>query len=273
MHPTHTHFPSRFLPLAAALLCAMPALAQHSGDIGLVVEGGTIATHQIGAGGIGAPQRVFTATFGDAGAPYFTSNPGFDCVPGTFVPGTRVGFRFAAPLLLWDGAAFVPTDAGGPLLGERLRAAFLTANATTADGPVPGFDLAVQSNGGWHRHLSYTLLPATGAAVPEAGVYLVSLQLYSTDPAVHDSPTLLLVMNADADESVLADAVAAAEASLAPAPCDSDLNADGRVDGADLGLLLGSWGGSGAADLNGDGTVNGADLGALLGAFGDCPGA
>ena len=109
--------------------------------------------------------------------------------------------------------------------------------------------------------------------MPEAGVYLASLQLYSTDPAVHDSPTLLLVMNADADESVLADAVAAAEASLAPAPCDSDLKADGRVDGADLGLLLGSWGGSGAADLNGDGTVNGADLGALLGAFGDCPGA
>lgn len=43
-----------------------------------------------------------------------------------------------------------------------------------------------------------------------------------------------------------------------------DLNGDGIVNGADLGILLGSWGGTGAADLNGDGVVNGSDLGMLL---------
>lgn len=46
----------------------------------------------------------------------------------------------------------------------------------------------------------------------------------------------------------------------------ADLNADGVVDGADLGLLLGAWGTSGA-DLNGDGVTDGADLGVLLGAW------
>ena len=52
-----------------------------------------------------------------------------------------------------------------------------------------------------------------------------------------------------------------------------DLNGDGSVDGADLGLLLGAWGTDGgisagaSADLNGDGTVDGADLGLLLGAW------
>lgn len=45
-----------------------------------------------------------------------------------------------------------------------------------------------------------------------------------------------------------------------------DLNGDGVVDGADLGLLLGAWGQSGG-DLDGDGTTNGADLGLLLGAW------
>ncbi len=46
-----------------------------------------------------------------------------------------------------------------------------------------------------------------------------------------------------------------------------DLNGDGIVDGADLGMLLGSWGPCGGcpADLNGDGIVDGADLGTLLG--------
>jgi hypothetical protein len=56
------------------------------------------------------------------------------------------------------------------------------------------------------------------------------------------------------------------------APNPADLNGDGVVDGADLGLLVGMWGDCGSAfcpaDLNGDGVVDGADLGVLLGAWG-----
>ena len=52
--------------------------------------------------------------------------------------------------------------------------------------------------------------------------------------------------------------------------CPADLNNNGVVDGADLGLLLGNWGNSGIGDINNDGIVNGADLGTLLGAFGPC---
>lgn len=54
-------------------------------------------------------------------------------------------------------------------------------------------------------------------------------------------------------------------------PCPADLNGDGAIDGADLGLLLGNWGIDGLGDLNGDNFVDGADLGLLLGAWGDCP--
>lgn len=59
---------------------------------------------------------------------------------------------------------------------------------------------------------------------------------------------------------------------LVPPPaCEpADLNCDGVVNGADLGLLLSAWGDCGNcdADLNNDGTVNGADLGLLLSAWG-----
>ena len=52
-------------------------------------------------------------------------------------------------------------------------------------------------------------------------------------------------------------------------PGDSD--GDGRVDGADLGRLLGAWGpataSSSVCDLNADGSVDGADLAILLGNF------
>jgi probable HAF family extracellular repeat protein len=44
-----------------------------------------------------------------------------------------------------------------------------------------------------------------------------------------------------------------------------DLNGDGNVDGADLGLMLAAWGSNGGpADLNFDQIVNGGDLGLLL---------
>lgn len=51
-----------------------------------------------------------------------------------------------------------------------------------------------------------------------------------------------------------------------------DLDGNGAVDGADLGVMLGAWGdcpatGACLADLDGNGTVDGADLGVLLGAF------
>ena len=47
----------------------------------------------------------------------------------------------------------------------------------------------------------------------------------------------------------------------------ADLNCDGVVNGADLGILLAAWGTSGPGDLNGDGIVDGADLGLLLTAW------
>jgi len=55
----------------------------------------------------------------------------------------------------------------------------------------------------------------------------------------------------------------------------ADLNGDGVVDGADLGILLNAWGTCAGSpclgDLNGDGVVDGADLGILLSAWGSGP--
>ncbi|HMN95964.1 MAG TPA: hypothetical protein PKC43_06545 [Phycisphaerales bacterium] len=57
-------------------------------------------------------------------------------------------------------------------------------------------------------------------------------------------------------------------------PCPGDLDGNGIVDGADLGILLGAWNTAGpVADLDGSGLVDGADLGVLLGFWGTCPGA
>ena len=54
---------------------------------------------------------------------------------------------------------------------------------------------------------------------------------------------------------------------LNPPEIPGDFDGDGVVGGADLGVLLASWGPCPApcpADLNGDGVVGGADIGLLL---------
>ncbi|MCH2161039.1 MAG: hypothetical protein MK085_04110 [Phycisphaerales bacterium] len=50
---------------------------------------------------------------------------------------------------------------------------------------------------------------------------------------------------------------------------EEDLNGDGEVNGADLGLLMANWAIAGSSgDIDGDGDVDGADLGRLLGKWG-----
>lgn len=75
--------------------------------------------------------------------------------------------------------------------------------------------------------------------------------------------TLGLFRPGTGDSVTFAAMVPTAVETCAPA----DLNCDGVVDGADLGILLGAWG-TPDGDLNGDGETDGADLGILLGAWG-----
>jgi hypothetical protein len=57
-----------------------------------------------------------------------------------------------------------------------------------------------------------------------------------------------------------------ADGTVGDASVPGDLNDDGLVDGADLTIMLASWGPCPGcvADLNGDGVVDGADLAMLL---------
>ena len=77
--------------------------------------------------------------------------------------------------------------------------------------------------------------------------------LESTDPPIEDTPG---DVNLDCGGG--------------PA-CPGDLNDDGAVNGADLGLLLAQFGGPGSGDFDGNGAVDGGDLGLMLSYWGECP--
>jgi hypothetical protein len=255
------------LALAAAIggaaCCATSAFAQHS-DIVISLDEGRLATAAL-EGAATVPARVFPATFGDTGIARFTSNPGFEASVGTFLPGSRTGFNALSGLSRFDGSGLVPaTD-------ERLEAKFLTLVTVIGTEPVGGFDLAVQSDGGWHRHLNYRLF-SSGGKLPSSGVYVVEFELYSTDGVTLPSEPFWIVFNDGRPQAEHDAAIAWANENLAggvPA-CPSDLDANGTVDASDLAAVLAAWGGL-DGDLDGDGLTGAADLATLLAAWGPCP--
>jgi len=85
-------------------------------------------------------------------------------------------------------------------------------------------------------------------------------------PAVEETMAITLSFSLTAGEQASFTSVFTA----LPVGVFGDLNGDGVVDGADLGVLLGSWGPCAGcpADLNGDGVVDGSDLGLLLSNWG-----
>jgi hypothetical protein len=248
---------------AATALITSSASAQHF-DITITRSNGAVTTSIDTTSGL-VPNRVFSADFGALGVPDFTDEPGFIAPAGTFEPGTRAGFNSLAGLRRFNGKALEPVG------DERIEASFLILSSVIGSEASPGFDLAVQSDGGWHRHLNFTLFSAS-AKLPPSGIYVVELELYATDGVTKPSAPFWIVFNDDRSEAEHDAAIAWVEANLAGSgpPCPSDLNADGSVTAPDLSILLSAWG-TGAGDINGDGTTNAIDLAALLSAWGPCP--
>lgn len=258
---------------AAVSLVGSASLAQHAGDILLTVEGGRIRTSLTQPGGfVRAGERVFASEFGEI-APNFTDEPGFDNVPGTFTPGTSIGFRVGRGLRVFDAYRFDRMDGA-------LRIEFGPLGVTTpaSDQAVEGFTISVADNGEWHRHLEYTLeSPATD------GIYLLELQLFSTDPGVAASEWFWIVFNQSMPESAHEVAVRWARIHLALA-CVADYDdgtgtgtPDGGVTVDDLLFYLALYemghpladtdDGTGTGVLDGGVTID--DMLYLIGRFSD----
>ncbi len=240
--------------LAAATLALGSAAAYaqpHASDILLDASTGTIRTGAFEPG-IGPlfPARLFVAELGTA-FPNFTADPGFDCAPGTFNPTTSIGFRIHGPLLRWDGSAFPPV-AGGEMLIEFIT---LSAQTPTIDTTVTGFTLRVGSNGQWHRHLDYTLLPPA-----DNGVYLLELTLFHTGPLLESEPFWILFDQNASTTELDAAAVWVEDNLINPQPqCPADWDASGGVDGDDIAAFFADWQ-AGDADIDESGCTDGDDI-------------
>ncbi|MFP4145017.1 MAG: PEP-CTERM sorting domain-containing protein [Phycisphaeraceae bacterium] len=214
----------------ALVLPASPAPASvddghtHDGDFGLHVEAGDIHAHPRVIGGLLGAEQDDSSTA-----------PGFDAEPGTFPDGSAVGFDILEPLGLWNGDGFDPLD---PATDEVLAITYVFGldieRRDTAGGFVTGFDVPVAGDGSWHQHLTWTLLGDGGSltGVPDAGVYLLTLQLRSSAEEIGPSEPLYLVFDSDAGEAAHEAAIDWTRTNLIPEPASL------AVLGLGAGLLL-----------------------------------
>lgn len=148
-------------------------------------------------------QQIFPAYFSDlAGGPYLTANPGFQAFRGTFLKGEVVHYRALGKLLHWSPATgrwgLAPAGVELILFGgipEEIvvghvqdptkwasqyqyheRGTRFSRNGVS--GPPTALIDDAKVGGSFHAHLDWKIESSDG--VPAAGVYMVSLSLWST---------------------------------------------------------------------------------------------
>lgn len=200
--------------------------------------------------------------------PNLTDNPGFDSTSGSFPVGTQIGFDILAALRLWDGDDFETID---PDYAMSVTKGSQVAATPATDSRVTGFTFGSADSGGrFHHHVRYFLDPFEFNAVP--GLWLLELELWSTNVAVLPSEPLFLVFASGAEALAQQDAaVAWVEQNRIGGACSpADLaEPRGILDLADIGAFVtGFTGGEPGADLAEPfGIFDLSDITAFVGAF------
>lgn len=221
--------------LIACASSSLPAQAQHA-DVVPRVENGRIVTggHEDATGEEFPSLRVFGYDFGeDPLDPYFAADPGFNAPAGSLPGNSQLRFDIPSSaaaglpvnLSYWDGTGGVTFTA--PASGETLRINLGAQNATlgSGTGAVAGFAIATAtSEGSLHRHLNALLNgsdgnndPADGNP-PAGGIYVLSMELSSSDPAVAPSLPIYLVYNNGLSEEAHGAAIDFVRTNIIPEP-------------------------------------------------------
>jgi hypothetical protein len=165
-------------------------------------------------------------------------------IGGTLGPAFTVGQaagRQLRPVVAWNGEQFVVAWDD-----QRHQTSFFDQRTTVYASRVSVEGSVIDPTG---IPIDAGDLPAATAAIGalDGGGVIIATSRFQTDAAVSSYRIALTTCGA--------------------VGLPADLNGDGFVNGADLAVLLGSWGGRGEADLDGSGQVDAADLGMLLGAW------
>jgi len=207
----------------------VPGLAYYE-DIAPSLSSGVILTNAWvdPSGPFTANVRTFAVDFyDDLDDPFFAGDPGFNAQPGSGLPaGSQLRFNILsggqfdlpANLSYWSGAGpvafgFVPNNESLRLT----RSSFALVVGNTL-GSQAGFNLGtIASDGSMHQHLFSFLRGADGNTIPAGpgswgpgdsvqatdGIYLVSLELTSSNATIIKSQPLFVLFNSNLSDTAV----------------------------------------------------------------------
>jgi len=198
----------RTIITAFTMLAVAGTAMAHEGDVGLKIIDGRIVTGIVedGPGGefVIPGERVFAAEMFEFGGRIYADEPGLFAEAGEF-PDSQLGFDFASPVQRWDGSTFVSTSQT-----YTLEFGPLSATSPLAGGAA-GFGIGV-GPAGFDEHYDFYLND------PEAGVYLLAIDLWSDDSTIAGAETTYLVFDYDAAPGEHDRAIDYVEDVVIPAP-------------------------------------------------------
>lgn len=254
-------FVMMFAMIGIAVVIAGPAdiasARQHAGDVlleldyqgrirtGIIDEETDVPSHNV---------RVFAAEFTSD----FTNEPGMVSEAQAFPFPGQIGFNIRRALRKWDGSSFEPIPE------ERIRLQLGSLGPVwtpPTDQPVPGFAMQVASDGEFHHHFGFTLeSPASD------GLYLIELELWSTDAGILPSAPYWIVFNQNDTQENHDAAIEWVQASLVG--CPSDFDTSGFVDTDDFDAFVRAFeAGDFTSDADRSGFVDTDDFDAFVRAF------
>ena len=227
------------LALSLSALATAPAAAGtstvHEGDILLTVANGRIVTGAVDSTlsppAPTFPVRIFPVALSSTSAG--ATDPGYDCEPFTFAPGTTTGFNTLWQLRKWNGVALEPVTS--PVL--RIRLGAFQRYSGVDDDPVAGFGLSVGSDGTYHRHFAMQLFADRSATAlnitANAGVYAMKMELWNSSSTIAPSEPYFLVLSLNAsvqDRDAAIEHISSTYLAAAPTGCSpADIaNTDGE---------------------------------------------
>jgi hypothetical protein len=163
--------------ILAAVLVSQIATANaeglHEGDVNPWKVGNEIFVNA----------TVFEANLGDlSGGPYRTSSPGFDVdtAQGPFGAGNWLRYEALGALQFWNGSIWSNNLPGNETLSiEDALGETTVFSATGASNPIGVID-QIDTAGGVHQHLQFSLRNAANQLGGSVGAYWISFQLFET---------------------------------------------------------------------------------------------
>ncbi len=220
---------------AATVICSA-GFGQHA-DIKPDVENGRIVTDAWvdSTSEVTPDVRIFGYDFHeDLLDPYFITDPGFNTAGPSGLPiGSTLSFNivdgaaFGLPgnLSFWNGIGSVVFSTVPNLETLRLNLGAQNRTIGSATGELAGYPIGgIAAGGSIHRHFGSFLQGADGNSTPgdgnepTAGIYLIPLELTSSDAALADSLPLFVVYNNGLTEEVHDSAIGWVESNLLTIP-------------------------------------------------------